>query len=122
MKKIIFIFSMAAMLMLAACSKNEVKINPVKDAEKFSKEIVKMVEGTDSLTTETLDSLQARVDVLKNSYIEFYTSRQEKIDDPKLKEIYTAQIDTLKTELEGKAKARIDSVFDAKRKELGAAK
>ena len=121
MKKLVAIA--ATMLALVACAdKDEWKIKPQKDASDFAKEMVKMVEGTDSLTVEKLDSLKARVDFLQKSYIEFYTGRLEKIDDPKLKELYTAQIDTLKTELEGKAKAKIDSVFEAKTNELNAAK
>ena len=118
MKKIISILALAAVLTLGACSGDEqLSFNPTDDAAAFNKELLKAVDDAKPADAAAVDSLQAQVDNMANAYINFYTSRAAKIDNDSLKQVYTLQIDTLKTELT-KGKKQVDDAIAKKRAEL----
>lgn len=102
MKKSIFTFA-ALLLTLGACGSKETKIDPVKDANDFTKGLIEMIDNYQVSDSTPIDSLEAKLEATRAAFVAFY--------EPRGKEL----LDTLLNEYETKGKARVDSALEAKR-------
>lgn len=111
MKKYI-VYAIAIMaIAMSACSNEESKIDPKKDATDMAKAIVSVIDKTEVNNPESLVKLQQKVDSIEIAFYQFY-------GDNKKDENGASLVDSLKYYYKETGKTIVDSAMNVKVKKL----